>query len=167
MPHLHRMADNMAFELMRQQTQEGREIIRRESLGGRQLPQDRSELRLELQDATAEEALDRRSGFGEHGTMGREARPLEREDEIVRRLFGPAPKALGLLAAVERAADLDRGERPARVLKLTRLRQSGRVERAAPGLEHPAADADPDHAPANRAAICILGPRGRSPGPGP
>ena len=69
---------------------------------------------------------------------------FEREREIFRRLVVPAPKARGLLRAVERGVDLDRGEVSARVFELARLRQVFRIERAAPGGKHPAADADPD-----------------------
>src|SRR5204862_4029102 len=42
--------------------------------------------------------------------------------------------------------DLDRGQLPARIFELARLRKVRRIERAAPGRKHPAADADPDHA---------------------
>ena len=58
---------------------------------------------------------------------------------------GPFAEARGLLRAVEGAVDLDRGELAAGVFEFARLRQSLRKERAAPGLEHPAADADADH----------------------
>ena len=87
------------------------------------------------------------AGLRQHAAMGGEARPLEREHEILRRLLRPAPEARRLLAAVEGAVDLDGGDGAAGMLELARLRQLVRIERAAPGLEHPAADADPDHGP--------------------
>src|SRR3984957_8464608 len=159
------MADGAAVEALRQQGQERREIRAFERLEGRQLPQHRPELVLELQDAAAEEALDRGPGLRQHAAMGGKARPLEREHEIIRRLRRPAPEALRLLAAVEGAVDLDGGDGAAGMLELARLRQLLRIERAAPGLEHPPPDADPDHGVRPAAeAICTLARRGRSPG---
>src|SRR5260370_15260758 len=78
--------------------------------------------------------------------MRGEPRPLDREHEILRRLVAPAPEARRFLRAVEGAVDLDRGELPAGVFELAHLGQVFRIERAAPGREHPAADADADHA---------------------
>src|SRR5260370_12320161 len=78
--------------------------------------------------------------------MRGEPRPLDREHEVLRRLVVPAPEARRFLRAVEGAVDLDRGQLPAGIFELARLRQVFRIERAAPGREHPAADADADHA---------------------
>src|SRR5260370_36861314 len=77
--------------------------------------------------------------------MRGEPRPLDREHEVLRRLVVPAPEARRFLRAVEGAVDLDRGQLPAGIFELARLRQGFRIERAAPGPEHPAADADADH----------------------
>src|ERR1700722_10209618 len=126
------MPDGAAVEALRQQGQERRKIRALERLVGRQLPQHRAELVFELQDAAAEETLDRGPRLRQHAAMGGEARPLEREHEIIRRLRSPAPEALRLLAAVEGAVDLDGGQRPARMRELARLRQLRRIEGAAP-----------------------------------
>jgi len=88
---------------------------------------------------------DRSAGLAELAPMRGEPRPLEREHEAFRRLGMPAAEARRFLRAVEGAVDLDRGQLPAGVFELARLRQVFRIERAAPGREHPAADADPDH----------------------
>src|SRR5262252_1360875 len=81
--------------------------------------------------------------------MRRIARPLHREDEVRRRLGMPFAEARRLLCAVEGAVDLDRGQRAARVVELTRLRQALGIEDAAPGREHPTANADADCRHAN------------------
>src|SRR5207237_10508550 len=94
-------------------------------------------------------------------------RPRERKHAIVRRLLRPPPNAFGLLAAVERAVDLDRGQMLAGVRELARLRQALGVKHPAPGPVDPAADTDPDHGvysltqPA--ASTCIPARRGRAP----
>src|SRR5262249_19634701 len=122
-----------------------REILRVELLGRRHLPEHRAKLRFQLEHAAREETLDRLPGLRQHAAVGWELRTLEREHEIVRGLSRPFAKALRLLRPVEGGVDLDRGEPAAGVLELTRLRQPLGIERAAPRLEYPAADADTDH----------------------
>src|SRR6185437_2040575 len=115
-----------------------------EALGGRELPVDRSELGLEFGHAGLEEAFDRFARFAENAAVDGEARPLDREHEIVRHLVAPFDEARRLLRAVIGAVDLDRGQLRARIFEFARLRQTFGKERASPGLEGPAADADPD-----------------------
>src|ERR1019366_7181710 len=52
-----------------------------------------------------------------------------------------------LLAAVGGSVDLYGGDGAASVLELARLLQALRIERAAPGLEHPTTDANTNHGP--------------------
>src|SRR5262249_23610268 len=127
-----------------QQFQKRAEILRVEALGSRELPQHRSELLAELEHPGCEEPLDRLAGTGKLAPMRRKPRALDREHEVVRRLVAPAAKARGLLRAVERAVDLDRGQLSAGVFELARLRQTLGIERPAPRRERPAADADAD-----------------------
>src|SRR4029077_17138859 len=82
----------------------------------------------------------------QHSAVGGKARPLEREDKSVRRFLAPTDEAFWSLRAVEGAIDLDRGQAAAGIFQLALLRQAGRIERAAPGLEGPTANADPDAA---------------------
>ena len=116
----------------RQELEEGLEV-RRRTLGRRELPDDRPEL-VELGQAAADEALDRFAGLAEHAPVGRVARGLDREHEVVGRRVAPLREARRALRAVVGAVDLDRGDLPARVLELARLRQPGRIEGLAPGL---------------------------------
>src|SRR5205807_7542287 len=102
------------------------------------------ELVTQFDDAARNEALEDRACAGEIGAVRRHSRPLEREDEILRRLVVPAAEARRLLRAVEGAVDLDRGELAAGIAELARLRQARRVEDAAPGWKDPSADADAD-----------------------
>src|SRR5258708_5407510 len=99
------MADDAAVETLWQKREERRHVVGVERFCGRELPEDRAELRLQLEQAARKEPLDRRAGLGEHAPVRGVARPLEREYEIGRRLLGPAPKAGGLLGAVEGAID--------------------------------------------------------------
>src|SRR2546429_3365308 len=151
------MANRASIEPRRQQRQKGGEILRIELLGRRHLPKHRAKLRFQLEHAAREETLDRWTGLGQHAPVGRELRALEREHEIVRRLGRPFAKALRLLRPVEGGVDLDRGELAAGVFELARLRQSLGIERAAPRLEYPAADADTDHVPVAPAPVARLG----------
>src|SRR5512133_1622404 len=77
--------------------------------------------------------------------MGGKAWSLEREHEIIRRLGRPFAKTLRFLSAVECAVYLDRGQLAAGVFEFARLREPLGIEFATPRLEHPSADADPDH----------------------
>src|SRR5262249_61586311 len=96
-------------------------------------------------------------GLGNHAPVGRELRTCGREPEIVRRVGRPFAKALRLLRPVEGGIELDRRELAAGVFELARLRQPLGIERAAPRLEHPAADADMDHVHASPAPVARLG----------
>src|SRR5271170_2462373 len=95
-------------DALRQQREKAGEILAIEFLGRRELPVDRTELVAEFEHAAGEEAFDRLAGFGENPSIGREARALQREDEIARRLVAPFGEALGFLRSIERAVDLDR-----------------------------------------------------------
>ena len=76
-PHLHGMSQGSAVEALRQQRQECRKIIRLESLCGRELPENRPELRFQFKQAARQEALDGRAGLGEQAAVGGEARSFE------------------------------------------------------------------------------------------
>src|SRR5690606_2512819 len=115
------MAQGEPVDGFRQQRQEGGEVVRVELLRRGELPVDGAELLPELGETAGDEALDRFAGLGQHAPVGREARPLEGEDEAIRRLLPPFSEALGLLRAVERAVDLDGGELAARIFELALL----------------------------------------------
>src|SRR5206468_5597125 len=87
----------------------------------RELPQDRPELVTQFDDSARDKALEDRACTGEIGAVRRNARPLEREDEILRRLVIPTAEAHRLLRAVEGAVDLDRRQLPAGIAELFRL----------------------------------------------
>src|SRR5205814_4664378 len=57
-PDLDRMPDRTAIKRTRQKLQERREVVGVEWLGGRQLPEHRTELALELKHAASKEPLD-------------------------------------------------------------------------------------------------------------
>ena len=144
MPDLDGMAQCDSVELLRQQLQEGLEILRVEFLGRHELPVDRPEFVPEFGQAAGQELLHGRPGLRQYAAIGAEARTLQREDEIVRRLLAPSGEALGLLRAVIGAVDLDRGQLARGIFELALLGQTVRIEGAPPGLEHPAADTDVD-----------------------
>jgi hypothetical protein len=85
MPHLNGMADGHAIKALRQLGEKCREIVFLEFLARVALPKDRSELRLQFEDAAREEALDRFARFGEYAPVGREPRSLDRKYEIIGR----------------------------------------------------------------------------------
>src|SRR5262245_55491249 len=161
MPYLDHVTKRATVDLLRQQRQDAREILRIELLGRRHLPKHRAKLRFQLEHAAREEALDRLPGLGQYAAVGRELRAFEREHEIVGRLGRPFAKAIRLLRPVEGGVDLDGGELAAGVFELARMRQSLGIEFAAPRLEHPAADADPDHVHVSPAPLARLGRRYR------
>src|SRR5207237_9374285 len=114
MPHLNDVADRAAPDLLRQQFQKRREIRRVECLERRELPQEGAELAAEFGEAAAEKPLDTRPGLGEIAAALRHiTRPLQRKDEILRRLVMPFLEARRCLRPVESAVDLDRGAVPA------------------------------------------------------
>ena len=92
-PDLDDMADRPAAELGWQQLQEPGEIAWVELLERRELPQDRAEFFPQLEKAAVEEPLHVRLGRGQLLALRQEARALQREDEIVRRLVVPLLEA--------------------------------------------------------------------------
>src|SRR5712671_2021492 len=141
------MPQRAAVDMTRQQFEERGERARVNRHVRGELPQDRPKLVAQLGDAVRDEALEDRACPGEIGAVRRNARPLEREDEVVRSLVVPAVEARRLLRAVESAVDLDRRQQPAGMAELARLRQAWRVEDAAPRRIDPAADPDADLRP--------------------
>src|ERR1700675_2056829 len=97
-----------------------------------------------LGDAGIEESLDRVAGLLEYAPVDGKARAFEREHEILRHFARPFAERRRRLRAIKRAVDLDRGQPFGGVGKLLRVRQSLRVENAAPRLKRPAADTDAD-----------------------
>jgi hypothetical protein len=97
-----------------------------------------------LGDAGIEKALDRVARLLEHPPVDGKARALERKHEILRHLACPFAERRRRLRAIERAVDLDRGQSFGGVAELLRVRQTLRVENAAPRLKRPAADTDTD-----------------------
>jgi N-carbamoyl-L-amino-acid hydrolase len=118
----------------------------------RQLPQERAELVVEGEHPGGEEVRERRRDVAELLHVRDEARPLHREDEVLRRLRVPLPPRLGPLQGVERAVDLDRAQAARGELELAPLRQARGVEHAPPRRVAPPRDADPDlrHGPTVR-----------------
>src|SRR5215468_2743020 len=93
--------------LLRQQSEEGPEIVGVELPEWRELPEDRAELVAELEHAAFEEPVDPLAGLGELAAVDDVAVALHGEDEVVRRGIAPFAKARRRLRAVERAVDLD------------------------------------------------------------
>ena len=136
------MAQRQLADLARQQLQERLEILWIELLGAHELPIDRPQPVLELDQPLTDEALHRFAGIGQHLPVGAEARGLDREHEAVGRLVAPLGPARRLEAGIVGAVDLDRGQLAAGIFQLTLLRQVLGIEDAAPRFEGPAADAD-------------------------
>ena len=150
---LDRVAQRLAVEVGRQQVEETREVVRVERLVFRELPVDRTEPVTEFGESALHEGRDRAPAIGEHAAIGRVARRLQREHEALRRLAAPLCVGRGLLRAVKRSIDLDRGQVAARVLELEPLHERVGIEAAAPGLVGPAADADAHDAGAEFAGL--------------
>src|SRR5690349_11515544 len=72
------------------------------------------------------------------------ARPLQREDEVVRCGIVPLCEQMRFLQRIERAVDLDAAERFGRETQFVLLRQPGWVKFPAPPLVAPAGNPDPD-----------------------
>src|SRR5215469_1516881 len=140
--------DDMAYrpivEPMRQQIQESGEAGFVECLLRRELPQDGAELLAQLQHACRKEAVDRRTGCRQIAAVRNKARALQRENEFFRRLVVPTVKARRLLRTVKGSVDFDRCNLAARMGQFGRLRQSQRIEDAAPWRKHPPADPHPN-----------------------
>src|SRR6202022_4901137 len=132
------MPQRAAIDLLWQQFEElgERAFIDRHVRG--ELPQDRPEFVAQIDDAARDEALENWPGTGEVGAVRRNARPFEREDEILRRLVVPAAEARRLLRTVEGAVDFDRRELAAGIAEFARLRQGPGGGDAAPRPKEPA-----------------------------
>src|SRR5207249_1909212 len=115
-----------------------------EFLVWRELPEQGAEAGAKLCYAAAEESPDGVGSLRKDGTVGGVLDGLEREHKTIRRLARPFAVSRRRLRAVEGAVNLDRGQAFARVGELFRVRQSLWIERAPPGREGPAADADAD-----------------------
>ncbi len=140
--HFQRVAQRQLADLARQQLQKGLEVLGIEFLGAHELPVDRAEAILQLDQSLRHETLHRFTRVGQHAPVGAEARGLDREHEPVGRVVVPLGPARGLEARIVGAVDLDRGELAAGIFQLALLREVFRIEDAAPWLEGPAADAD-------------------------
>src|SRR5579862_1393082 len=144
MAHLQRMAQRQSIHLTRQELEEALEILGIELLAGHELPVDRPQPVAEHGDALTDEAEDGLAGVDERLAIGAETRRLHREDEAVGRLLAPLGPARGLEGRIVGSVDFDRGEAAAGEFELPLVRQPLRIERTAPGLIGPAADADVD-----------------------
>ena len=118
--------------IVRQQGQKSLEKVWIVGKGPRELPEDWPELLAQVRDPGGQKIGERLLHLGEPPEVCDEARALDAEDEIRRRLGVPARVAFRALQRVERAVKLDR-RKPARcVLELATLRQALRIERSAP-----------------------------------
>jgi hypothetical protein len=142
--HLDAVTDGPPVEGSRQQFEKGAEVRLVERLGWGELPQHRSQLVAQFQQALVEKPRDRFARLGQHPPVGGETGALQGEDEVVRRFGGPTAITFRLLRAVIGRVDLDRRQPPAGVGQLVLLGQVVRIEDAAPRREGPAADTDPD-----------------------
>src|SRR5690606_584958 len=98
---LDRVAERNPVMVARQELEKCGELVGVELARRGELPVDRTELVAQRGDAAVEKAADRIAGLGEVPAMGGIARPLEGEDEILRRFVAPAREALRFLRAVE------------------------------------------------------------------
>ena len=156
MPRLDRVAQREAVELLRQQVDEGSDVVAIELPARSELPQDRAELGSECGEALRDEIADALGALAEVRPHDAEARTLDRELEAVGNGLCPRFPALRLLPAVEGRVDLDRRQR-------TRDAYSSSfdcgelvgIEDAAPRRVGPAANADADLRFAHRSgALC-------------
>ena len=96
------------YRVARQKLQEFRDAFGIEARRGRQLPEERSGLLAECQDAAAVEIAECSRGAPELQVVRDEATALDGEREPRgRRLGGPAPEHRRGFQAVERAVQLD------------------------------------------------------------
>ncbi len=132
------------FGVMRQHGEERREPFAVEAQVGRELPQDRSQLSAEAEDARGEKVGDRRFRLTQPPYVGDEAGRLDGEHEIVRHCISPGGEALRPLEAVECAVDFDGAELAGGKRQFLPLRQLLRIEHAAPWRIGPPRNADAD-----------------------
>src|SRR5262245_40161006 len=104
------MVNWSAVETLRQQRQKAREVVPIELLCRGHLPKHGAEFRFQLEDSAGKEAIDRFPSLAEHAPVRCKLRPLDRKNEIVRRLLCPFAKARRLLCTVKGAVDFDRGQ---------------------------------------------------------
>ena len=126
----------------RQQDQEIANQRRVEFQVGRQLPQDRPELRAEVGDARCEEIGNGGTRLAQPEYVRDELRGLDAEHEVVGRLVMPRLPAARRLQRVERAVELDRRQCARREFEFASLRQVTGIERLAPRRIAPAGNAD-------------------------
>lgn len=115
-----------------------------EDLALRQLPQDRTQLGAEGEDTGCEEVRQPLLGVAQAEHVRHVPGALDREDEILGHLGPPAKIALRTLQRVERPVELRTREVLADVLELATLRETLRIEVAAPADVLPPGDADAD-----------------------
>src|SRR5208283_3844625 len=144
MPNLDNMQNFVSFDGLRQQLEKSFEIGGIKAFRWKELPIDRPELFLEIEDAARKESLDRRFRLGEDAPVGGKPRTLEREHKPFRCLLAPSGKAFGLLRTVIGSVDLDRCQMAARIFEFPLLCETFRIKNPAPRREGPAADANPD-----------------------
>ena len=143
MAHVQHMAQLAAVHVLGQQREKGLEILCVELFGGHQLPDDGAEFFTQFAQAAVHKTRDRITRFAQHPAVGGKAVGLEREHKIIGCLVVPFLEARGLHGAVVGAVDLDRRELPACVGQFVFLRKAFWKKVVAPGLEGPAAYADP------------------------
>jgi hypothetical protein len=145
-PDLESVAQGDSIHLPGQHAEEGVDFRGVERLARRQLPEERTELCLQLRQATVDEARQAFSRGAQVAAVDDKAGRLEREHKVIGRFVAPLREHCRRLQSIERAVDFDRGDLPAGVVQLLILGNVFRVKRLAPGLVVPAA-----HAGANAA----------------
>jgi hypothetical protein len=128
----------------RQPVEEGLQEIPIEAEARRKLPEDRTQFRAEAEEAVGEKISERRLHVPQTLDVRDEARSLDGEHEVLRRLVAPRGVRLRALERVEGPVDLERAETARRVLELPRMGQLRRVEGPAPAVVGPARYADED-----------------------
>lgn len=130
----------------RKEIEEGLEARGVETHLRRELPEDGAELPAQAQEPRGEEVGERAQRIAQLEHVREVAASLHREDEIVRRLLPPRLEEFRALQRVERAVDLEAREAPRGVVQLAALRESLRIEHAAPRFVAPPRDADANRA---------------------
>jgi hypothetical protein len=108
----------------------------------RKLPEKRAGFFREVEDTGGEEIGERLLDVGEPQQMGDVAAALDGKHEVCRRLVAPCVVTFRALQRIKRAVDFDRGKGARGIFEFPPLRESGRIENAAPRLVAPARDAD-------------------------
>jgi len=113
-----------------------------ESQIGRQLPQNRSKLALERQNARGEEVRKRLPRLAQPAHVGDEAAAFDREQKILWRGIAPGSISFRSLQRIERRVQFDTAEARCRERQLVALRQTGRIEVSSPRRVVPAGRTD-------------------------